>query len=161
MPQQENDPKTRVERDPFRVLRPKPRERDQGGARDPWEGLAEVIDVPLERLRQDLALGRGGVALQGAEVRQINPGQAGNKVSGSAGRLMGWTFRELTGAGTALIYIRDGIDNTGLLVAVISLGARESARDNFGPAGLSIGAGLFVDVAQGSVEGALYLGGVD
>ena len=130
------------------------------GPRDPWEGLADVIDVPLERLRAELAKSRGGVLIRGAEVRQIRTGNQSSQLAGAAGRLVGWSFRETAGA-VATLYLRDGRDSTGDIIAALQLAPNESTRDSYFPGGLGFQLGLFVDVAAGTVEGSVYLGAVD
>lgn len=126
------------------------------GHGDPNQVLA-IIEA-VDSLRATMSRSNLAVALQGAEVRQVNLGGRDTKAATSAGRLMGWSLRETAGA-QATVYLRDGLDDTGAIVAAIELAPNESTRDSYFPGGLSYGAGLYVDVAAGAVEGAVYLGG--
>lgn len=120
----------------------------------------QVLEVltAFDRLRTTLSVSNLAVALQGAEVRPVRTGAVSTQVSGSAGRVMGWSFRETAG-GNATLYLRDGRDASADVVTVIQLGAHESTRDSYFPGGLSFVQGLYLDVAVGAIEGSVYLGG--
>lgn len=112
----------------------------------------------IDRLRAALTHSTLAVALQGAEIRQINTGGKDSLAATAGGRLMGWSVRETAGA-QATVYLRDGTDSSGLIIAPIELAPNESTRDSYFPGGLSFVNGLFVDVVAGQVEGAVFLGG--
>lgn len=82
-------------------------------------------------------------------------------LSNSDGRLMGWAIKEATGAASAEIALLDGTNVDGDLLAPITLSAGQSSREWFGPAGVSFGAGLFVQTVSGAVTGTVWLGAVD
>lgn len=71
-------------------------------------------------------------------------------------RLMGYSFKESTGAATAQIAILDGGSVAGSPVVFIDLIANESTRDWFGPGGILIKSGLFLQVIAGSVTGVIW-----
>ena len=71
-------------------------------------------------------------------------------------RLMGWAFKETTGAATATFDLYDGSDATAGIVLPATLLANESFRDWLGPNGLLITRGAFLNVLAGSVRGALW-----
>jgi hypothetical protein len=125
---------------------------EQLGAR-----VVTMIDA-VDRLRASMTHSSLAVALQAAEVRQVQTGAKDSIVSTSAGRLVGWALRETAGA-TATAYLRDGVDAGGDIIVPISLSANESTRDVYIPGGLSFGRGLYLDVVTGSVEGSVWLGG--
>jgi hypothetical protein len=106
-----------------------------------------------------------GVQLLGAEPRALALNSAGyaasQGISRSAGRLAGFSFREVTGA-AAVIRLRDGADRdlaaNGDLLVTVSLIGNESDRDWFMPGGISFGYGVYVEIVSGTVEGTIYLG---
>ncbi len=122
------------------------------------EAVAAASAQFLAELRQELAGTRLGVVIKGAEVRSFKAG-ASSGLSFSPGRLMGWSLRETSGAGSATVYVRDGRDNQADIIAVIQLQPSESARDWFAPGGISYQWGIFLDVASGAIEGAVYVNG--
>lgn len=78
---------------------------------------------------------------------------------GSAGAktLMGFSFAETASApGAAKLYIRDGTSSAGAVVAVITLGPSESVREWFGPTGIKISSGVWLDMSSGTVEGSVW-----
>lgn len=117
------------------------------------------IEKVMSEFRASLATTKVAVAIVGAEVRPLRSGLAGKNLSASNGRLMGYTLRETTGAATATMYLRDGTDNTGDMLAAIQLAAGESRTDWFGPGGVNFGLGLFWDLVAGSVEGSVFING--
>jgi hypothetical protein len=70
-------------------------------------------------------------------------------------RLLGYSFSEEAGAAAKLI-LRDGNGTSGRVLAVISLAAGESTRDWFGPDGIQVNTGLYVDRTAGTSLGAIY-----
>lgn len=124
---------------------------------------APVVTAPdfmrwLTDLRVDLAETVGGTLLRGARVVQVGDtdGATARPAIG-AGSLVGYSIAG--GAAGATVYLRDGVDADGALVATFTLAADESTSAWFGPGGLNLSRGLFVDVAAGSIEGAVYLRG--
>lgn len=76
---------------------------------------------------------------------------------GNALLLRGWSLCETTGAGTAEVYLRDGTNATGLIVAHVTLKSSESTRDYPSFAGIGIRGGLYLDVVAGTVDGAVWV----
>jgi hypothetical protein len=70
-------------------------------------------------------------------------------------RLLGYSFSEEAGA-AAKIILRDGNGTSGRVLAIISLAAGESARDWFGPDGIQVNTGIYVDRTAGTSLGAIY-----
>ena len=73
------------------------------------------------------------------------------------GVLLGWALRETSGAAPAAVTIRDGLAATGLVIAPINLAANESTRDWFSDWGIAFSSGIFIDVAAGTISGAIWL----
>lgn len=98
-----------------------------------------------------------GIHRRGAIARSIlvGAGPVTQKLSVSAGRLAGYSIRETAGA-VAVVRLRDGVDAGGDLIAPIALAANASSAWWFMPHGISFGAGLFLEVVAGAVEGAVY-----
>lgn len=69
-----------------------------------------------------------------------------------AGRLMSFSCSESTGSAGAKFYLRDGTDSTGTIVAIVTLAPGESVRDSFGPNGITLTAGLWLDRVSGTTE---------
>lgn len=111
----------------------------------------------IEQLETDLASSVGGVLLRGARVAQI---ENARRPTTAPGALVGYTVRETAGA-AAVVNLRDGGDVAGDLVVTVALAAGASETVWFGPGGLNLAQGLYVDVAAGDVAGAVYLRGVD
>lgn len=124
---------------------------------------AEIAAVRwLTQLQTDLAETVGGVLLRGARVVQIGASVGGTaRPTTAANALVGYGIRNLSDVDPATVLLRDGGDNAGDLVMPLVLAPAESARDWFGPGGLGLSQGLFVDVVSGAVDGAVYLRGVD
>lgn len=114
------------------------------------------------QLRAELAQSIAGVWLRGAEARPVGAGvaAASPRVSNSPGRLVGWSLNLPAGAaGIAQVDLYDGTDNTGVLVASVSLAV--GACDRFSHHGIGFVYGLFADITgagAASVRGAVYLG---
>jgi hypothetical protein len=70
-------------------------------------------------------------------------------------RLLGWSVSEEAGAAAKLI-IRDGNGTGAPLVGVVSLAAGESNREWFGPDGINITTGIYVDRISGTTLGGIY-----
>lgn len=122
-------------------------------------------------LRASLSKSLAGVWLRGAEARPVctitsaGPVVRGGspRVSNSAGRLVGWSFNVPEGApGGAQIDLYDGTDNTGTLIASVSLVVGQS--DAFEHHGIGFVYGLYADItgdAANVVRGAVYLGATE
>lgn len=82
-------------------------------------------------------------------------------LSNSAGRCVGWSIKEATGAAAAELDLLDGTNVDGNLLFPITLAAGESSREWFGPSGISFGVGLFTQLVSGSVTGTVWIGAVD
>lgn len=136
--------------------------------------VEQIADAPtvqinytkwLEQLRVDLAQSVGGIMLRGALVVPVgsSAGARRGRVSTGPGALVGWALRNTDAANPATVELFDGTDaDTGSLVAPIELAAGESPPPTwFGPGGLNIARGLFLNVAAGAVDGAVYLRGAD
>ena len=123
-----------------------------------YTAMALALEHGLDSISAELGRSRNAVPLSGAEYRSmVSSGGAGVRVMSSPGRIAGFSVRETTGAGPALIKLHDGADVGGDLVMTISLVAGESARDWFWPGGISLTYGLFVEVVTGAIEGVAYL----
>ena len=122
------------------------------------DALGAVAD--LNDAMQQLQVGlktTNAIARLGAEPRQVYNGTS-QRISNSVGRLAGFSLRETSGTDVAVVRLRDGIDANGDLLATISLAAAESVRDWFLPGGIAFGAGCYVEIVSGEVEGVIYLG---
>jgi hypothetical protein len=75
----------------------------------------------------------------------------------------GWSLAETTSTGTARVRIYDGKDANGSLRASVNLAANDSVRDVLDEGLLEVGTppsrSLYVQVASGSVEGAIWWAG--
>jgi hypothetical protein len=116
----------------------------------------------ISELRTDLAGSVSGVLLRGALVVPV--GSAANATSRpttTGGALVGYGLRNTDPANPATVYLRDGADSDGTLVVPIQLAGGAAASAWFGPGGLNLVSGLFVDIAAGAVEGTVHLRGAD
>ena len=97
------------------------------------------------------------MAVEAAPVLPVSipTGQSGVVLGGPA-LLFGWSLRESTGAAPAQLDVYDGADQTGQLVATITLTAGQSTRDWLGLPGLYCRRGLYVNAVSGSVTGVLW-----
>lgn len=82
---------------------------------------------------------------------------ASQNLSGVSALLMGWTWRETTGAAAADIDILDGNDANGAVVATINLNSGQSCRENAPGRGIYLQAGPFLRVNAGTVRGSLWI----
>ncbi len=69
-------------------------------------------------------------------------------------RYEGFSLRESTGTGTALVRIFDGMDATGTVLDEVALGPGESAREHY-RGGFTAAKGIFIQVVSGSVAGSV------
>lgn len=113
-----------------------------------------AIQRGFEETQVRLERSLGAVQLHGALAMQVGTGGT-TRPAASAGSLVGGSLRN-TGAGAAIVIIRDGRDATAPVIASISLAIAESKTPWFGPDGLAYTDGLFIDLI-GTIEGAVYL----
>jgi hypothetical protein len=119
------------------------------------------------QMQADLAQSLGGIMLRGARPVPIGSAAAGsNRPLSSPGRIVGWSLHETSGTNPALVRLFDGRDTTGSLLASVQVAASPAAASCnntwFGTSGISVTDALYVDVSgAGTIEGTLYLGGVD
>jgi len=74
-------------------------------------------------------------------------------------RLLGWSFREDAGTpAVATVRLFDGLDNTGTLIAAIELAESGSDHEWYGPQGVWVKVGVFVEKVAGTSEGSVYTG---
>ena len=71
--------------------------------------------------------------------------------------VVGWSFKETTGAAAAELWLIDGNDANGMPFAFITLSAGQSTRDLTNDFGLNVTTGLFVRVVSGSVQGSVWV----
>lgn len=133
--------------------------------------MSEMTPVPeqqidyvqwIENLRVDLAESVGGVILRGARPVSVGMSAAGTtKPTSSAGALVGYAIRNMSTEDDATVRVLfyDGDVNGGVILP-LTLAPGESARDWFGPGGINLRDGLFLDI-DGAVEGSVYLRGVE
>lgn len=65
-------------------------------------------------------------------------------------RLVGFSSRETTGTAGAVFNLRHGTSAAGGLLATVSLGVGESAREWYGPDGLAAASGIYLERVSGS-----------
>ena len=109
--------------------------------------------------RVKLSVGADGVAkdFQPATVVAVASGTADVQAVNAACTLLGWSFGEnAASAAVAEIIIRDGTDNTGTIVAVLTLNPDESIRESAPFGGLKITTGVYVDRVSGTTHGSVW-----
>lgn len=82
---------------------------------------------------------------------------AGKQLFSGRGLIAAFNVIEPTGAAPATINFLDGNDANGTLLVPYALTAGQSARDQFGPWGITIERGIFANVTAGSVTGTLMM----
>lgn len=117
----------------------------------------------LSQMRADLAETLGGIMLRSA--RPVSLTVLPSLLSGSPGRLVGWSLHETTGTNPFLLRFRNGSDNAQPVIAC-STGAAGGVDTHWLGGGISFTEGLYVDLATGAnlsatVEGAVYIGAAD
>lgn len=112
----------------------------------------------LESLRVMVMESAGGVVLRGARAVQVGTGGTRRPTTTPAA-LAGFALRETSGAAPAVVVLRDGSDATGDPTIPITLAPGESVREWFGPGGVNLVYGLYVDVVSGAVDGSVFLRG--
>ena len=136
----------------------------------------------IQQLQANLADSVNGVTLRGAlpvpvggPVGGANNGATLRPLANGAGRLVGWSIRESSLVGPVLVRFFDGPDANGRLIDAVPLASGAAAAPGstsrvwYGPGGLSLTAGLFIQLtaldgvsaAVGAIEGDVFLGSVD
>lgn len=121
-------------------------------------GLNPVVDQLVDRIgllprkRPPAAVPKSiGAVAAGAPT-------ANRQLSSVDARLLGFALRETTGVAAAAIELRAGTDPTGDLIVPLNLAGGETAREWFGPNGITFAGGLFLVRVTGTIDGAVYLG---
>lgn len=113
------------------------------------------------QLQADLAASLGGVMLRGALPVPIGAAPGGStRPLSSPGRVVGWSVLETSGAAPATVTVWDGREAGSKPLAYIHLASGLGETIWLGQAGISVTDALLIDIS-GTVEGVLYLGGVD
>lgn len=110
--------------------------------------------------RVKISVGANGVAkdLQPATPYEVASGTADVSVLAAACTLLGWSFAEnAASAAVAEVIIRDGTDDTGEIVAIISLNPDESVRESAPNPGIALATGAFVEKSLGTTRGCLWI----
>jgi hypothetical protein len=132
----------------------------------PDEQEPREVDVVrwLSQMQADVVESVGGIMLRAARpmLLSVLPTQ----LSGSPGRLVGWSVRETIGTNPYVIRFHNGDSAAADLVAMITGGAGTADNKWFGPGGISFTEGLYVELVTGgglssAVEGVIYLGAAD
>lgn len=121
-----------------------------------------AIEAGLEKLVAAMGATRDAVALKGAEAKPLTG--KNQRITFVPGRILGFAVHETAGS-NAVITMRDGsaaairiLDGEGGQVVVpISLAPGESAREWWGPGGVAVTAGVYLEVT-GEVEGSIFVG---
>ena len=118
----------------------------------------------LSDLRVDVAETVNGVLLRGARPVQVGIGGTSQPATSPAS-LMGLGIRNTNPGAEAIVYLRDsfpGEGADGAMVLPLKIDSTYPVTLWFGPGGINLSHGLYVDVvAGGSIEGAVYLRGSD
>jgi len=117
---------------------------------DEW--LPQTLSTLFDELRAELSTSFNTIRHRGARVAYVADRQAAT----SAGTLLGWAINETSGVAPATVALRDGTVE-GDVVITITLAPGESTRDWFGPGGISLTQGLYIDAA-GAAAGSVFLG---
>jgi hypothetical protein len=96
--------------------------------------------------------------MAGAAAIQTTGTTADEAVTASQGFLMGFSLRESAASpAVATAIIRDGTTATDPVVVMLELNGDQSATMWFGPDGIRINTGVFLDRVAGTITGALYV----
>lgn len=87
----------------------------------------------------------------------VASGTAGQLIQTGASTLFGWSLGENAGA-VAKAYIRDGVDTSGTIVAVIRFLANGSSVHSISPRGIRCKTGIYLDKTTTTIEGAIFVG---
>lgn len=110
----------------------------------------DVSGVQFQRVK--LTLGADGVNagdLQAVLNVAIASNTTDEAATGAAGTLFGYSIKE-DAASTATLVIRDGTSNSDTAVSYINLASDESVRDWFGPQGIKITTGIWIERVTGT-----------
>jgi hypothetical protein len=126
---------------------------------------AHEIDVArwIAQMRADLAETLGGIMLRGA--RPVSLTVLPTLLSGSPGRLVGWSLHETGGTNPFVIRFRNGGDSAQPLIACTTAAA-SGVDTRWFTSGISFTEGLFIELVTGgslstSVEGTVYIGAAE
>ena len=117
----------------------------------------------ISSLRVDVAETVNGVLLRGARSVQVGNGGTLEPAT-SPGALLGFGLRNPDPGAPAIVYLRDSFPGQGAdgdIVVPIKLDSSYPQTTWFGPGGINLSRGLYIDVAEGQIEGAVYLRGSD
>jgi hypothetical protein len=96
--------------------------------------------------------------MAGAQAIQTAGTTADEGITVHQGFLMGFSLRESAAApAVATAIIRDGTTATDPIVVVLELNGDQSATMWFGPDGIRINTGVYLDRVAGTVTGAVYV----
>lgn len=109
----------------------------------------EAVDAGLTQFHN-------AVRLQGARYVGVGASSGRFMAWGAAGRLVGWSLRAV-GVPTTLVVRDSRTAGIGEIIAEVSLAAGAAETIWLGP-GVSFTDGLYLDVAAGVIEGAVYVG---
>lgn len=98
---------------------------------------------------------RDGTPVTGLTAVAAGAGDAQGLVADGGNRLMGYSIRETAGA-AAVVSLRHGTADTDPPIAHESLAANGAITRFFGPDGITVPAGVFVERVSGSTELTLY-----
>ena len=120
-------------------------------ASGPTVAWDDIGGVAFQRMK--LAVGADGAAkdFQPATVVANAAGTGDAALVAAACTLLGWSVAE-TGGSTAKLYLRDGTDATGTIVATFTLNPYESIREIAPACGIKIVTGLYLDRTSGTTE---------
>lgn len=114
------------------------------------------------QLRADLSQSVNGVLLRGARAVPVGSSASATKnATNNAGALVGFALRNTSASVSAVVLLRDGTTADAPVVVPITLAPDESIRDWFGPSGVNLSFGLYVDVTAGAVDGTVFLRGAE
>lgn len=116
--------------------------------------LVHAIEANGERLVAEMAATRGAVELRGALTVPLTG--ASQRITYAPSRILGFALLESSGGAGAIVRLRDG--DAGDLIVPVSLAAGESAREWWGPGGVSTTAGIYLEVVSGAVVGSIFVG---
>lgn len=134
-------------------------------APDEVEPLSEInVARWLSQMRADMAETLGGIMLRSARAVPLTV--VPSLLSGSPGRLVGWSLHETTGANPWLVKLHNGTDSGAEVVAIAGGGGGTVDTKVFSAGGISFTEGLYLEVVtgaglSGAIEGAIYLGAAD
>lgn len=117
----------------------------------------------LENLRIDVAETVSGVLLRGARPVPVGITEGGTKyVTNSPGAMVGFALTNEANDTTTTVRVlfHDGKGADADVILKVSLAPGESCRDWFGPGGINLVSGLYVDY-DGPISGSVFLRGAE